>query len=267
MKTIPRLALIAAAALGAALFFSGCTTAGIAKAGRPAHFYDMTVVQSSGPVDLSPKVMTQLRESVINFVQKEGVLLNGAYYVEVRFNPGAGETEGGWMVVKLVERNAGDFELVASYPDQGPYYYDPYYNRYGYASFGNYPFDSFDYAYGGGYSPPRLHPRGHRPPNDDDHNDNGHHTDNDHRHDGRHEVAHHDGGDDHRHSPGSGGDHRSPEPRRRERSDTSYSPPSSRDGGSSYSPSPSSSPAPSNPEPASRSNDPIGRDSGPVAAR
>ena len=232
MKTIPRLALIAAAALGAALVFSGCTTADVAQAGRPGHFYEMTVVQSSGPARLSPKEMAQLRESVINYVQTNGVLVNGAYYVEVKFNPVAGQDEVSWIMVKLVERDVADFQMVASYP--APYYYRPYYNRYGYASFGNYPFDPFDYAYDGGYNPPRIHPREHRP------NDNDHDNPTDRHHDGPSDVARNDGHGDH-HPRGSGGDHRSPEPRHWESggSTASYSAQSSDGGGgSSYSPPP-----------------------------
>lgn len=271
MQTIARLALVTAAALGAALFFSGCTTARMAKAERPAHFYDMTVMQSSGPVNLSAREMTRLREAVIEYVQSNGVLSNGAYYVEVKFNPAEGATEGAWIVVKLVERNVADYEMVASYSNQLPYYYDPFYSRYGYASFGNYPFDSYDYGYDGGYFPPRVYPHDHRPPNDNDHTNDNHH------HGGGTDVAHNGGHGDY-HPRGSGDDHRPPEPRRWDRGDStstanytpssgsggggsSYSGGGGSGGGSSYSP----PPAPSNPEPAG--HDSPGRDTEPVAAK
>ena len=164
MRTISRLACTAAA-IGTALFFSGCSMMDqpVARVNRPSHpakYYDMQVVANSGGRVLSPEEMVQLRDEVIAFAQTRGVLKNGAYYVQVKFKPLNPGEEGTTIVVKLTEQLVADYDLLASSEDQSPYYYPGYgsagcaYGSYGYSAFGNYDplLTYWDYGYGDGGS-------------------------------------------------------------------------------------------------------------------
>lgn len=156
MKIIARY-LSAAAALGAVLVLSGCTTQ-TAKAPRVEPVAEFTVVESSTEKELTPAQLVELREAVINYLHSQGLRSNQLYYVKVTFPPANPEDEPQWAVVRIGNFPSQTYTVLAAYPGRDDYYpYDYYRHGYfnpafsGFSRWGYY--DPFDYNYGG-YSRP-----------------------------------------------------------------------------------------------------------------
>ena len=155
MKTIARY-ILAAAALGAVGFFTGCATKTMPRAGRlPAMTFQMKVVESSSDRQLSREEMKTLHDATIKFLAKQGEsLLGGTYYVRVNFVPAQPDEPGEWVLVEIISRPLDDYTRVAAYRDSSPYYY-PGYARSGSSSYyPDYYYDPYENSSGGGYYHP-----------------------------------------------------------------------------------------------------------------
>lgn len=174
MNTLVRLVSVAAA-LGAALVFSGCVT-NTSRAPRVKVVEEFEVVESSTEKELTPAQLADLRQAVANYLRGQGLSNDRLYYVKVTFpsaNPGE---EPQWAVVRIGHSASQTFEVLAAYPGPDDYYPYDYY-RAGYHSAAYYPgyagfsrwgyYDPFDFNYGY-YSGHRRHPRDHHKPDKPD---------------------------------------------------------------------------------------------------
>jgi len=167
MQTIRR-HLSIAAALGAALLFTACTTQS-AKGPRVETVTEFTVVESSSDQELSPQQLAEMREAILNYLQSQGLTGQRLYYVKVSFPPADPEGEPQWAVVRIANVSAQTYTVLAAYPGRDDYYPYDYY-RYGsynpaYAGFSRWGYyDPYDYNYGG-YSRPAPPYHNHGRPN------------------------------------------------------------------------------------------------------
>jgi len=157
--------IMAAAAVSAGLFLSGCTTT-VSKAPRPKPMVEFTVVESSTQQELTPAQLDELREAVIAYLQAEGLTGNQVYLVKVNLATASPDEVAQWVIVRTGNISARTFQVLAAYPGADDYY--PYdHHRFGYYSPGYYGFSRYGYSdpyyYDSGKylppMPPRVHPR------------------------------------------------------------------------------------------------------------
>lgn len=164
MKPFTRLIAVAVA-LGAGLFWAGCTTT-VSHAPRQHPGVDFAVVESSTAKELTPAQIDELRETVIAYLHDEGLTGNQVYLVKVNFATASPDEVAQWVIVRIGNISARTIQVLAAYPGADDYYpYDHY--RFGYYSPGYYGFSR--YGYNGPYYydsgkylpplPPRVQPK------------------------------------------------------------------------------------------------------------
>ena len=161
----------AAATLGALLIFPGCDTVRTAQAVPSRMGGQVTVVEKSKGLELTPQQVTELRDSALNYLAESGLNRGGEYLLNVNLTPGQPEDTGQWVVLRISSTPARTYTLLAAYPGPGDFYPYDFYN-YGYPGYSRYGyFDPFDYGYGkAGYRPSApVPPREHKPGDKDKH--------------------------------------------------------------------------------------------------
>jgi hypothetical protein len=171
MNTPARFATVAAA-LGALLLFSGCFTTKTARMESPRDAYQLSVVDKSTDLEVTPQLLADLRGSVLKYLNEEGYTREGEYLVKVNLTPNLPEDAGQWVVVRVDSLPVRTYTLLAAYPGADDYYpfdFRGYYD-YGYPTFARYGYyDPFDYYYGGNIAPPPAPPRHDKPGDRDNH--------------------------------------------------------------------------------------------------
>lgn len=181
MKSFARLGSLVIA-LGVAGLLAGCYNQRSTHAARPTGTArDFEVVESSAKRPLTEADMTHLREAVAHYLEKEGAVARGDYYVKVFLAPDQNGVSSEWVIVRFTRDTDLRFVMVGTYPAYSygdrPYAAYDYY-PYGYGSFGRISFHYYDDPY---YGYHYYHPR----PN---------------HHGGNHSPKP-DGGSNHHHSP------------------------------------------------------------------
>jgi hypothetical protein len=168
MNTTARLLPIAAI-LSALLVWPGCSTTSTARRTPAKAPVQVTVVESSKGLELTPELLADLRRSVAKYLAEQGYGQEGEYLVKVNLTPDQPEEKGQWVVMRITNQPARTFTLLAAYPGADDFYpYDHYgYYNYGYPSYARYGYyDPLDFGWGyGGYYPPATvtPPRAHQP--------------------------------------------------------------------------------------------------------
>lgn len=179
MKNFVRI-LSLALALGAAGFLAGCASyRSTNTTSRTVNASDFEVVETSTKRLLTTQEMLQLKIAVAKYLDKEGAVATGDYYVKVFLGPDQEGVPADWVVVRFTRDSGARFSLLASYPANSPGYqsYAAYdYYPYGYDHFSRISFQYYnDPYYGNGYYfPPGRHNHGRN------HNHNGEGRDRDH---------------------------------------------------------------------------------------
>ena len=156
-----------ALALGAAGFLAGCTSYRSSMATpRTVNASDFEVVETSTKRLLTTQEILQLKIAVAKYLDKEGAVASGDYYVKVFLGPNQDGVPADWVVVRFTRDRDTRFSLLASYPAYTPGYqsYAAYdYYPYGYDHFSRISFQYYnDPYYGSGYYfPPRRHNHDH----------------------------------------------------------------------------------------------------------
>lgn len=169
MKTFTRLMAVAVA-LSVGLFFAGCTTT-VSSAPRQRPAADFTVVESFTAKELTPEQLAEIRQAVLDYLQKEGLTDGRRYYVKVLFPTENPDDEPQWAVVRIGNSPTQNYTVIAAYPGADDYYpYDYFRSGHytpGYAGYSPYGYyEPFDHYYYGGYgrsAPPRAHPKSDKP--------------------------------------------------------------------------------------------------------
>lgn len=150
MKTFMRIGSLIVA-LGAAVLLAGC--AGY-RSTKPTSLSgtDFEVVETSTKRLLNSQEMIQLRAAVAQYLEKEGAVASGDYYVKVFLAPDKDGVPAEWVVVRFTRDTDLRFAVVGSYPansystrSYASYDYYPY----GYGSFGRLSFQYYDDPYYG----------------------------------------------------------------------------------------------------------------------
>lgn len=161
MKTFVRIGSLVIA-LGAAGLLAGCASYRPTRTTQRAAT-DFEVVETSSKRLLTAKEMIQLRGAVAKYLEKEGVVASGDYYVKVFLTPDKDDVPGDWVVVRFTRDTELRFSLLGSYPAYSNSYqtYAAYdYYPYGYDSFGRISFQYYDDPYyGSRYYYPPVNPR------------------------------------------------------------------------------------------------------------
>jgi hypothetical protein len=153
------------ATVGAALFLSGCATHTATVPPSPARNYNLTVVESSPNLTLSPQDTEKLRTYVLQYLLTQGPVRNDSYSVRIDFPPEAPGAAPAYLVVQLTAEPQPTYTLITAYPE--PWYYDPYFWGYSYFGlFGYAYYDQFYYNHDHYYRPipPPAHYAGPHPP-------------------------------------------------------------------------------------------------------
>jgi hypothetical protein len=168
MNTLARQVSLAAI-LSAMLVLSGCSSAGTARRTPAKAPVQITVVEKSKGLELTPELLADLHRSVAKYLAEQGYGQEGEYLVKANLTPDQPEETGQWVVLRITNRPTRTFTLLAAYPgadDVYPYDHYGYYN-YGYPTYARYGYyDPLDFGWGyGGYYPsaPVTPPRVHQP--------------------------------------------------------------------------------------------------------
>lgn len=154
-------------ALGIAGLLAGCASYRSPKTTERAN--DFEVIETNSKRLLTPEEMTHLRLAVAKYLEKEGAVASGAYYVKVFLAPDKDGLSTEWVVVRFTRDSDLRFSLLGSYAANS-YNYRSYasydYYPYGYDHFGRISFQYYDDPFYGShyYFPPR-----HRHNRDRDH--------------------------------------------------------------------------------------------------
>lgn len=166
MRNFARL-LSLALALGAVGLLAGCASYRPASATpRSVGASEFEVVETSTKRLLTTEEMLQLKIAVAKYLEQEGAVASGDYYVKVFLGPDQDGVPADWVVVRFTRDSETRFSLLASYPAYSPGYqsYAAYdYYPYGYDHFSRISFQYYtDPYYGSGYYfPPRRHNHNH----------------------------------------------------------------------------------------------------------
>ncbi len=175
MKSFARLRSLVLA-LGTAELFTGCSNwSNVTQRARPAS--DFEVVETSSKRLLTAKEMVQLKAAVGKYLEKQGAVDSGDYYVKVFLAPDKDGVPADWVVVRFTRDTEMHFQLLGSddayssnYRSYASYDYYPY----GYDNFGRISFQYYDDPFYGSryYYPPQRgnHDRNHDRDHDGDHN-------------------------------------------------------------------------------------------------
>ncbi len=146
-------------ALGVAGLLAGCAShrsSGTAQ--RAAR--DFEVVETNSKHLLTPQEMEHLRHEVAKFLEKEGAVASGDYYVKIFLAPDKDGLSTEWVVVRFTRDTEMRYSLLGSYAansyntrSYASYNYYPY----GYDNFGRISFQYYDDPFYGShyYFPPR----------------------------------------------------------------------------------------------------------------
>jgi len=213
MKTLAR-TIWFLAMLAGALIISGCASDHARTAARhPRLVKHFTVVESSVGRPLTPTELAIVEDSAAQRLDNEGVLGQpGVYYVRVTLTTGPDDEPDGWVLVKMTNLAAPDFERMVAYNSMGSddYYPVNYLNNYGYGyGFGS-SYDVWDSPYGyydpgiyypdyrqrrsgnGNPAPSGDHKPGDRPPWEQDNHRRGPNPGSDGRNDGNNNAPGHE---------------------------------------------------------------------------
>lgn len=158
MKTFMRIGWLLIA-LGVAGMLTGCASYRSHKSARLAA-NNFEVVETNTKRLLTPEEMTYLRLAVARYLEKEGAVASGDYYVKVFLAPDKDGLSSEWVVVRFTRDTELRYTLVGSYPANS-YNYRSYasydYYPYGYDHFGRISFQYYYDPYYGShyYFPPR----------------------------------------------------------------------------------------------------------------
>ncbi len=161
--------------LGAAGLFAGCSNwSNVVQ--RPRASSDFEVVETSSKRLLTPKEMAHLRLAVAQYLDKEGALDSGDYYVKIFLAPDKDGVPADWVVVRFTRDSELRMTLLGSSPAYGNSYqsYASYnYYPYGYDNFGRISFQYYnDPFYGSCYFYPRYDNRDRNRDHDGDRDNN-----------------------------------------------------------------------------------------------
>jgi len=146
-------------ALGVAGLLAGCASHSSPRsAQRNAH--DFEVVETNSKRLLTPQEMEYLRHEVLKFLEKEGAVASGDYYVKIFLAPDKDGIATEWVVVRFTRDTEMRYSLLGSYAansyntrSYAAYDYYPY----GYDNFSRISFQYYDDPFYGShyYFPPR----------------------------------------------------------------------------------------------------------------
>ncbi len=150
MKSFVRIGSFAIA-LGVAGLFTGCSNwSNVTQRARPAT--DFEVVETSAKRLLTAKEMVEMRAAVAKYLEKQGAVSSGDYYVKVFLTPDKDGVASDWVIVRFTRDTELRFQLLGSddayftsYRSYASYDYYPY----GYDSFGRISFQYYDDPYYG----------------------------------------------------------------------------------------------------------------------
>jgi len=165
MKTFVRIVSLIIA-LGTAGLLAGCAGYRSASASQ-RRARDFEVVETSSKRVLNDKEMAHLRAAVAKYLEKEGAVASGDYYVKVFLAPDKEGVPAEWVVVRFTRDTEMRFALLGSAPAYSTDYqsYASYdYYPYGYDSFGRISFQYYDDPFYGPryYYPPQYNSGGNR---------------------------------------------------------------------------------------------------------
>lgn len=146
-------------ALGLAGLLTGCASHSSPRTARQ-NAHDFEVVETNSKRLLTPQEMEFLRHEVLKFLEKEGAVASGDYYVKIFLAPDQNGIASEWVVVRFTRDTEMRYSLLGSYAansyntrSYAAYDYYPY----GYDNFSRISFQYYDDPFYGShyYFPPR----------------------------------------------------------------------------------------------------------------
>jgi hypothetical protein len=142
--------------------FAGCATQSSAYRRQSAD--DFEIVETSTKRTFSDREMAYLRAKAIDYLNQQGELGNGDYYLRINLGEESGVGKGEWVVVRYTRFPAAEVKMLASYANTSYPLYPRY--AYDYSPFGWFGFSAFAFRYYddpyygyGGYYPSWSYPR------------------------------------------------------------------------------------------------------------